>query len=172
LERRLIIKDKTTMTDSLVSQGIVEVVKQHPTNQLYSFKVGDMWVGAGKYEPKFAQGDEIKFGYSQKGQYFNLDFGTVEVLEKGKEASAPAAGSQPASKAVDWDKKDKRITYLASRNSALALFSAAVASDSLVLPTKKADRMDVLQEMVGDLTDEFFEDVYGEPFKPEPTPFD
>ena len=154
------------------SQGIVEVVRQHPTNQLYSFKVGDNWFGAGKYAPKFAQGDEIKFGYTQKGQYFNLEFGTVEVLEKGKGGNGAASAPQSSSKGVDWEGKDKRITYLSCRNSALALFSAAVASDSLVLPAKKADRMDVLKEMINELTDEYYEDIYDAPFKPEPTPFD
>lgn len=152
----------STGKDVSTSQGIVEVKRKNDQGY-WSFKVGETWYGAGKYEPKFDKGDEIKFGHTQNGKYFNLEFGTVEVVEKGKGTTENIP--QGSSGATDWDKKDRRITYLACRNSSLALVSAAVASDSVSLPTKKADRFDVLKELVQDTTEEYFEDIYGAPFK-------
>ena len=166
-------KEETYMSEVIVNQGIVDLVKFNDQYKLYSFKVGDTYYGAGKYEPKFAEGDEIKFGASQNGKgYWNLEFGTVEVLEKGKGKvqGNVVNTSQASSKATDWDAKDKRITYLACRNSALTLITAAVTSDSIVLPTKKSDRLEALDLLVSEKTDEYYEDIYGNHFKQEESP--
>ena len=151
---------------STETQGIVEVVKMNEEYKLWSFKVGDTYFGAGKFEPKFSAGDEIKFTATQKGKYWNLDFGSVEVLEKGK--ASPAVGATSGPKApTNWDLKDKRITYMACRNSALSLITAAVASDSVPLPTKKGDRLEALELMVDEKTKEYYEDIYATPFEGE-----
>lgn len=146
------------------AQGVVERINKND-NGFYGILVGGEWFGAGKYAPKFGEGDEVRFEYTANGKYKNLEFGSITVLERG---SGKATSSNPASgKAVDWDAKDRRITYLASRKDALELVRMAVDTDSLTLPTKKADRLDVLVAFVDEMSDKLFKQIYGESFNGE-----
>lgn len=155
------------MSEEFTSKGIVEVINEK--NGMYSFKVGNDWIGAGKYPPKFEKGDEIEFKYTKNGQWNNVVFNSITVLEKAP--SQPSSGASGAAKSggVNWDLKDKRITYLACRKDALALADIMVRTDSITLPpaSKKADRYQVLIDLVEELTNNYFEKLYGEPYTGE-----
>jgi len=158
-------------------QGIVEKINCN-ANGFYGVKLGETWYGAGKYAPKFDEGDEVSFGYTMNGKYANMDFKSVDVIAKATAAPSPAPSSQASSSAAlpsgaapksggtNWDLKDKRITYLASRKDALALIDVLIAADALVLPggTKKAERYQAVCAMVNDTTQEMYSEIYGENF--------
>ena len=150
-------------------QGIVEKINCN-ANGFYGVKLGETWYGAGKYAPKFNEGDEVSFGYTMNGKYANMDFKSVNVVTAAAEAAPlPTPATSPPAKAsggTNWDLKDKRITYLASRKDALALIDVLIAADALVLPggTKKAERYQAVCAMVNDTTQEMYSEIYGEPF--------
>lgn len=152
-------------------QGIVEKINCN-ANGFFGVKLGETWYGAGKYAPKFNEGDEVSFGFTMNGKYANMDFKSVDVVTAAAEVVAPeptpaASATLPAAKAsggTNWDLKDKRITYLASRKDALELVSTLVAADALTLPTKKIDRYQAICSLVNDTTQELYAELYGEPF--------
>ena len=154
------------MGQAQTGKGIVEVVNER--NGMWSFKVGEDWYGAGKYPPKFDKGDEIEFQFTKNGKWNNLEFNTVTVLEKAPTQSAPAS-SGSSSGGTNWDLKDKRITYLACRKDALAMADILVKTDAMVLPpaSKKADRYQVILDLVDELTDVSYQKVYGESYTGE-----
>lgn len=79
--------------------------------------------------------------------------------------SGRSGGSKPASggKAdVDWDLKDMKIQWQSSRNAAIALAEVAISCEALVLPAKKADKLDALEAWVSEKTQEFFLDIQEE----------
>lgn len=152
--------------EQYTTKGVVEVVRQNDKSGMWSFKVGDYWYGAGKYQPKFSQGDEIEFDYSMRGEYRNLVFKTVTVLGRGTGGAAASAPAQVAS-GTNWDLKDKRITFLACRKDAIQLATIAADKDAITLPTKKSDRLAVIMELVNTLTNDLYEQVYDSPFNGE-----
>lgn len=157
------------MSDNVSTmRGIVEVVNEN--NGRWSFKVGEEWIGAGKYRPKIDKGDEIEFGYTKNGKWNNLEFNTIKVLDKAPKQEATTSGTGSSSGGgVNWDLKDKRITYLACRKDALAMADIMVRTDAITLPpaSKKADRYEVVINLVDELTNESYQKIYGEPFAGE-----
>lgn len=63
--------------------------------------------------------------------------------------------------------KDKRITYLASRKDALELAGIALSNEAFKLPTKQSDKFEALALLVNELTDTFYNDVYGTSYEVE-----
>lgn len=150
-------------------QGVVERINKND-NGFYGVLMADEWYGAGKYKPKFDEGDEVSFEYSMNGKYRNMEFKTVTLLEKGKgsnETSAAGVGSGGGGAKTNWDLKDKRITYLASRKDAIEITRLAIDKDALPLPAKKEARLEVIIAFVDETTAAMYERVYGEPFTGE-----
>ena len=148
-------------------QGLVESKRKNDAGY-WSVKLGGEYFGAVKYEPKFNEGDEVAFDYTENGKYKNMTFGTVKVLESASSANAAANASAPATggnNKVDWDGKDKRITFLACRKDALEVLKVAVSQDALTLPTKKADKLEAIILLVDELANRLYSGVYDEPFK-------
>ncbi len=81
-----------------------------------------------------------------------------------KPASKPAAksGGAGAKADVDWDLKDKKIQWQSCRNAAIELAQVAIACEALVLPAKKADKLEALEAWVSEKTQEFFLDIQEE----------
>ena len=172
--------DSTTTTEVVnmeTVKGIVEKINCN-ANGYYGVKIGDTWYGAGKYEPKFNEGYEVQFGYTMNGKYANMDFKSVEIINAGTAGNSSTDGGPPSSSAsssgsssgaakggVNWDLKDKRITYLASRKDALSLVAVLTANEAITLPAKKADKYGALCSLVNDITNEMFYEVYGENFE-------
>lgn len=71
-----------------------------------------------------------------------------------------SSGGKPADKpAVDWDLKDQKIQWQSCRNAAIQLATTAISCEALVLPAKKADKLDALEAWVSEKTQEFFLDI-------------
>lgn len=156
-------------------KGIVEKINENASGY-FGVKMGETWYGAGKFAPKFNEGDEVSFTFSMNGKYANMDFKSVEVLAAGNgssgggtssQASSSAASSTGKSSGTNWDLKDKRITYLASRKDALELAGIALSNEAFKLPTKQSDKFEALALLVNELTDTFYNDVYGTSYEVE-----
>ena len=168
-DKVVLTKEVVIMTETV--QGVVERINKNQGG-FYGVKIGEEWFGAGKFEPKFNEGDEVKFGYTRNGKYANMEFGTVVVVNKGSGNSQTSGNSTSSSSgggsgSTNWDLKDKRITMLASRKDAIELMGLMISSDSFQLPTKKADRYDVVMEQVSNMTQDLYVAIYGEPYSPE-----
>lgn len=142
---------------STVATGTIEFVGMKSGNTNIKMDNGE-WYSFFKTEVVANKGDNVEFAYVQKGKWFNGDASTFKVLEQSQ--SSPKTTSNGGSKGVDWDAKDRRIVYLASRKDALNLTELLIANDALKLPAKIADKMGVIVETVKQLTDDLFEDVY------------
>ena len=147
-------------------KGLVERISKNDAG-FYSVKLGGEYFGAGKYAPKFNEGDEVSFEYTENGKYKNLSFGTVKVLEEAAKVAQAGGGTTNMSKGTDWDMKDKRITFLACRKDAIELIKIAASQDALTLPTKKADKLESIMKLVDVMADELYLGVYDSPFKEE-----
>ena len=160
-------KEDVCMANETV-KGVVEKINKN-AGGFYGVLIADTWYGAGKYEPKFKEGDEIQFEFTKNKNYNNLVFGTEKVIEEGTgpAATASASGASGGTKATNWDLKDKRIAYQGSRNSALKLVELALTNDAITLPTKKSDRFEAIEELVYNLTNSYYEAMYNDPFSHE-----
>lgn len=165
MEKQDKLKEEDNMTETV--KGVVERINKN-AGGFYGVKIGEDWFGAGKFEPKFSEGDEVSFEYSSNGKYKNMEFKTVTVLEKGagKADRSSSSGSSTAAP-TNWDLKDKRITYLASRKDAIELARLAIDKDAIILPTKKQDRLEVIVALVDELTGTMYQRIYGEEFTGE-----
>lgn len=67
-------------------KGIVEKINENASGY-FGVKMGETWYGAGKFAPKFNEGDEVSFTFSMNGKYANMDFKSVEVLAAGNGSS-------------------------------------------------------------------------------------
>jgi uncharacterized protein YkvS len=155
----------TNMSETV--KGVVEKINKN--GEYYGVLIGEDWFGAGKYRPKFDEGDEVSFDFTMNGKYKNMDYKTVTVLGKGSGGGTQSSsgGGTKAASTTNWDLKDKRITYLASRKDAIEITRLCADKDAFVLPAKKSDRMDVILEFIDELTGTMYEKIYGEPFTGE-----
>jgi hypothetical protein len=160
-------KEEISMANQVV-KGVVEKINKN-AGGFYGVLIADTWYGAGKYAPKFKEGDEIQFEFTKNKNYNNLVFGTEKVIEEGTGPAATASdsGAGGGAKATNWDLKDKRIAYQGSRNSALKLVELALDHDCITLPTKKADRFFAIEELVLNITNQYYEAMYNDPFSHE-----
>ncbi len=153
-------------------KGIVEYLDKKDSG-FYSVKIAGEYFGAGKYAPKFDQGDEVSFDYTDResgGKIFhNMTFGTVKVLEKGegKPSASSSASATGSSKGTDWAAKDKRITFLACRKDALSLTAMALEHKAITLPTKAGEKLETLQSFIDTLTEDLYAAVYQVPYEAE-----
>ena len=145
--------------------GVVEKINKNKGG-FYGILIADTWFGGGKDTPNYNEGDTVQFDWTPNGKFKNIQ-GNVEVVEAGTGTSTPAKASGGSGKATNWDLKDKRITHLACRKDAIALFGIFVEKDAITLPTKKADRVDIILESVAKLTNELYSEVYSAPFEVE-----
>lgn len=143
--------------------GIVAVIKKHPSG-FYSVSVADQWFGAGKYAPKFGEGDVVEFTFTENGDFKNLDFKSVKIIEESK-GEAPKKTTE--AKATDWDRKDQRITWAACRNSSIAFTDMLVNHGAVKLPATVGKKEEVLFEIVAKYTKEFYNHTYVGDFDPE-----
>jgi hypothetical protein len=146
--------------------GVVARVtdKVLPSGTYWSFVLdGDpQWYRTGRDKPKFEAGYKVKFNATEDKYGTHCDLKTVEFREgEAPPAAAPAKAAGGKSdyqlRTAYWDAKElrdienqKRISYQAATNTAIALVNAALASEAIVLPASKAKgkRFEVLTEIV------------------------
>lgn len=157
-------------------QGVVENTNVRPygNREMFNMKVGGEWYGMGTLSPDRRPniGDTVSFTAIQKGNFWNGDAKTVQVVSGGTPAQQPQAASPAAapsrqqaqaSKDSYWTDKaeaDKLrevgMAVAGARNSAIELVSVALANGCVDLPAKKADKLQALKFLVEDITTELY----------------
>lgn len=154
--------------------GVVARVtdKVLPSGTYWSFVLdGDpQWYRTGRDKPKFEAGYKVKFNATEDKYGTHCDLKTVQFKEgEAPPAAAPAKAAGGKSdfqlRTAYWDAKElrdienqKRISYQAATNTAIALVNAALANEAIVLPASKAKgkRFEVLSEIVASEADRIY----------------
>lgn len=140
-------------------QGQVAYVNEKQWNgkMLYSFKLtnDDALYMCGNKKPFINKGDYIDFTFSQspKGQSI-VDPAQITV----KKAEVMTAGKSNFEKANDT--RQRTIEWQAARNSAIAAVEVIVKANALKLPAKEAAKMDVVLELISELTRKYFDETH------------
>lgn len=120
-----------------------------------AFLVNDEWYGAFVNADNKAsmeavnEGDAVEVTYETKGDYKNL-VGIKLVAKHESEVKDASNGLETVYKAKVYNpvEKDFRITYLASRRDAIEFVKAAYQMGAVTFGKKKADEMDIFEELV------------------------
>lgn len=120
-----------------------------------AFLINDEWYGAFvNSDNKEAlssvnEGDAVEVSYETKGDYKNLV--GIKLTAKYKDEAVDRSYDGPIKGSVkpySPQEKDFRITYLASRKDAIEFVKAAHQLGMITFGKKKADEMDIFQELV------------------------
>ena len=151
--------------------GVVEKVFEK--NGRYAILMDGTWYGNGYHNPNVQEGATVKFQVEMNGKYANIMEGSIQ----SKPGSAPAPAPAPQKKAWGGNKgsaaqrdqywvdkavidivTQKRISYQAATNTAIALISAAMSQDCLPIPKggKVADKFEAFKQMVMEEADNIF----------------
>ena len=142
-------------------KGIIEKVNQNKGG-FYAFLIADEWYGLGKNRPDQKEGDEVEFAITRNGRFKNVD-GPVTVVSSGGPVAVASSGGEGKPDEAYWNDKDKRIALSGCRNSAIELVSVLLSNDALAVPAKK-DRYDFVSGLVDEITDRYFNNMYGESY--------
>lgn len=157
------------------ARGVVKevIVKEWNSKKLYSFKLnGDSnFYGLGLRKPP-NEGTNIRFNYNvnDKG-YKDVVFNSIETLaatDTPKTVEESVRLAKPMNKDEYWDNKakqdvdkDRRISLLACRNSAIELCNLLLVHGIVSLPAKQAAKEAVVLEMVRKYTKDFISESEG-----------
>lgn len=162
-----------------VVNGVVEAIsKKENVKTKFGFKtktaflVNGEWYGAlGNKNNEEAlalvkENDIVKIEYSVNGNFKNLE--TVEVIAENVPVEiAKVKKSLPKDVAKEVEAsvqkladKDLKITYNGSLKSAIEFVDLLMRNEMLPIPTKKADKADVVYEYVKEYTNRFVRDTY------------
>ena len=132
------------------------------------------WYGAGFDSTKvpFKEGNKIKFAYTEKGIYKNIDLNSVEILDASEKsniqpkASEPkAAGPEPVFVSRDgyWSKKEeedmfrsKEIRYEACLQRAIAMVNLLITSGAVSLGANTKKKSEIVEKAVEAFTRKFY----------------
>jgi hypothetical protein len=135
------------------AKGNVEVISERAAGKgtAFNFKLDDgEWYSYGFKAPKFKRGDFVEFEFS--GQYKNVDVESVLI-----KAGAEQPTASKAKGGTDWEAKDKRITYLAARNSAIAAVTLLIDAGAIKIGTKEADKYAIVTGAIDKIAGEYFQ---------------
>jgi hypothetical protein len=149
--------------------GRVEALTEKPTSNggmAYNFKMDNgEWFGHGFSKPIFDKGSNIQFVWTANGKWKNVDTSSVEVVE----SSTPVTHTAPAAAkaaAVDWDGKDRRITFLACRKDSIQIASMALEHGALKLG--KSKQLEILTGFIDEVANDLYTGIYGETYPVTP----
>ena len=152
-------------------EGVVETIR---AGRGVSASISGAWYGAGFDITKvpFKEGNKIKFAYTEKGIYKNIDLASVEVLDAAAKSSVPpkeqepkAAGPEPVFVSRDgyWSKKEeedkfrsKEIRYEACLNRAIAMVDLLITSGALTLGANAKKKVEIIDNAVTSYTQIFY----------------
>lgn len=158
-------------------RGFVERIdtKQTQYGPMYNLVVDGKTYGVGKFAPKGIQaGDYVQFEGVQKGNFWNVQAGSLSKQDKpaGVTASPARAASGGG---MSQDRRQETISKQAALNSALSFVKLLQDADALPMPktTKQAAKADLLLTVVNDYTARFYHQSTGETFElPDVLPSD
>lgn len=150
----------------MINEGYIARIynKDYKGTTLYSFtlKGKDGFFRTGEAPLRHKEGSYIRFNHNNKN---TVDLGSIEVIKTVEATKGPAAYSSPAPMSKDdyWNKRSEKdeavqkvIQYQSARNSAISVLDIATKLEAIKLPTKAADRLESLIEIVEELTLNFY----------------
>jgi len=135
---------------------------------------GGAWYGAGFDVTKvpFKEGNKIKFVYTEKGIYKNIDLNSVEILDASEKSNVEpkspepkAAGPEPVFVSRDgyWSKKEeedklrsKEIRYEACLQRAIAMVDLLITSGAISLGANTKKKSEIVEKSVEAFTRKFY----------------
>jgi len=155
------------------AEGVVETIR---AGRGVSASISGTWYGAGFDVNKlpFKEGNTIKFVYTEKGIYKNIDLKSVEVVDASENSNMQP---QPAPKAKVtagatvtrddyWSNKEaedklrsKEIRYEACLQRAIAMVDLLVTSGALTLGANAKKKVEIIDNTVEAYTRKFFEEA-------------
>jgi len=167
------------------AEGVVETIR---AGRGVSASISGAWYGAGFDVNKlpFKEGNTIKFVYTEKGIYKNMDLKTVEVIDASentnmKEQVAPrkatatggtagatitkSGGPEPVFVSRDgyWSKKEeedklrsKEIRYEACLQRAIAMVDLLITSGAISLGANAKKKSEIVEKAVEAFTRKFY----------------
>lgn len=148
--------------------GVVDAITSRDTQYgtMFSVEIGGKQYGFGKTNPSFGEGINVSFYASQNERgYWQADTRSVAIMGGDSPASparvslnAPANGPARTSRESMDEKRQRSITYLASRKDAIEFLKLAKETDLLPLAkTAKAGAgFDALTAVLNKVTAEFY----------------
>lgn len=158
-----------------IIKGKVQKITSRETQygEMYSVQVNGEYYSVGKFPPKCAEGDYVKFDVTANGKYWNLTKGSKVEKIGADEVPSSAPSSQPAPRSGSYgggdDKRQEVISKQAARNSALAFTQMALAHGAIEFPkTANADKkFAILSAFVDETTDKYYNFSVGKVAKAE-----
>lgn len=148
------------MTNLVTGQVFRVYDKQFPGKPLtHSFKLdGDPLyyrVGTNRFPGILESGNVVEFTATQNpdGKSANV----TSPVKAGKAVAAPVAAS--GTPTMSYDARNNSIAYQSSRKDAIALVDIILREKAYKLPTKIADQLGAITDLVDHLTASYFEDV-------------
>ena len=153
------------------AEGVVETIR---AGRGISVSISGTWYGAGFDVNKlpFKEGNSIKFVYTEKGIYKNIDLKSVEVTDASEQSilqpkpqEKKAAGPEPVFVSRDgyWSKKEeedrlrsKEIRYEACLQRAIAMVDLLVTSGAISLGANAKKKSEIVEKAVESFTRKFF----------------
>lgn len=123
--------------------------------QVYSIQVnGQYYGGFWNTAPNCNEGDTVEFDATQNGQYWNANPNSLRKVAGGAPAPDTSVAAAAPRANNGGDARQNSIVYQSSRKDAIQIVDVLLRSESLTLPTKKADRMSVVLDLVDELTED------------------
>ena len=130
------------------------------------------WYGAGFDVTKipFKEGNKIKFAYTEKGIYKNVDLNSVEILDASEKSNlepqspkAKVSAGATVTRDVYWSNKEeedkfrsKEIRYEACLQRAIAMVDLLITSGAVSLGANTKKKSEIVEKSVEAFTRKFF----------------
>lgn len=141
---------KPKVNNNNMTTGIVEDLntKSGANYFQYRFKIDGDWYGMFTDKGKFDHvnlGDTVEFTFFEKGKYKNINDDSFEVVKA-------ATKQESTSRQQKNDQTGERIFYSGTQKPAVELVAFMVSNEIVKLPTKQADKMDAVLDLVKETT--------------------
>jgi len=152
------------------AEGVVETIR---TGRGVSVSISGAWYGAGFDVNKlpFKEGNSIKFVYTEKGIYKNIDLKSVEVVDASETSNLQPAAAPKAKVTAGatvtrdsyWSNKEeedkfrsKEIRYEACLQRAIAMVDLLITSGALTLGANAKKKVEIIDNAVDSYTKIFY----------------
>jgi len=152
------------------AEGVVETIR---TGRGVSVSISGAWYGAGFDATKlpFKEGNTIKFVYTEKGIYKNIDLKSVEVVDASETSNLQPAASPKAKVTAGatvtrdsyWSNKEeedklrsKEIRYEACLQRAIAMVDLLITSGAISLGANTKKKSEIVEKSVEAFTRKFY----------------
>ena len=152
------------------AEGVVETIR---AGRGVSVSISGAWYGAGFDATKlpFKEGNTIKFVYTEKGIYKNIDLKSVEVVDASETSNLQPAASPKvkvtagatvtrdsywANKEEEDKLRSKEIRYEACLQRAIAMVDLLITSGAISLGANTKKKSEIVEKSVEAFTRKFY----------------